>query len=269
MGAAGGGVAGDEGGGDFRVAAGGLVLAGQAGEELVEAELDLDADDGIVGAGHADVGLEGGALGEDAVVGGGDVGVGAEDGGDAAIEIPAEGLLFARGLGVEIDEDDLGGDFGEELVGFAEGVVAGGHEDAALEVEDGVLGAVIEGALVAAEAYGGGGVVAGTEQAAGALVRGGEDAHVVEDFALIPDVVAGGDDVGAEIEEFLGERGRDAEAAGRIFTVDDEEVDGVGSKQVGQVGLDDAAAGGAEDIADEENIHSWRLADLPIALDTD
>ena len=109
-GAAGGSVAGDEGGAHLGVALGGLELARHSGEEAVEDELALDADDGVVGAGHADVGLVGGAVVEDALVGGGDVGVGAEDGGDAAIEVPAEGDLFAGGLGVDVEEDDLGGD---------------------------------------------------------------------------------------------------------------------------------------------------------------
>ena len=68
-------------------------------------------------------------------------------------------------------------------------------------------------------------------------------------------MVAGGDDVSAEVEELFGERGRDAEAAGGVFAVDDEEVDGVGGDDVGEVLADDVAAGRAEDVADEENVH--------------
>jgi hypothetical protein len=63
----------------------------------------FDADDGVVRAGHAYVGLVGGAVGEDALVGGGDVGVGAEDGRDAAVEIPAEGDIFRCGFGVDVE----------------------------------------------------------------------------------------------------------------------------------------------------------------------
>jgi hypothetical protein len=68
-------------------------------------------------------------------------------------------------------------------------------------------------------------------------------------------VVAGGDDVRAKVKELLGERGRDAETAGGVFAIDDEEVDGVGFENVGEVFTNDVAAGGAEDVADEENIH--------------
>jgi hypothetical protein len=72
-------------------------------------------------------------------------------------------------------------------------------------------------------------------------------------------VVAGGDDVRAEIEELVCDGGREAEAAGRVFAVDDEEIDGIGFKDVREVFADDVAAGGAEDVADEEDIHSKSL----------
>jgi hypothetical protein len=94
MGAAGGSFAVDEGGAHLWIALGGFELAGHAGEEAGEDELFFYADDGVVGAGHADVGLVGGSVGKDALVGGGDVGVGAEESGNAAVEIPAEGYFF-------------------------------------------------------------------------------------------------------------------------------------------------------------------------------
>lgn len=86
-------------------------------------------------------------------------------------------------------------------------------------------------------------------------MRFGGDGHVFEDLALVPDVVAGGDDVGTEIEELFGDGGRDAEASGGVFAVDDEEIDGVGFEDVREVFADDVAAGGAKDIADKKDIH--------------
>jgi hypothetical protein len=68
-------------------------------------------------------------------------------------------------------------------------------------------------------------------------------------------VVAGGDDVGAEVEELFCDGGGDAEAAGGVLSVDDEEVDGVGFEDVGEVFADDVAAGGAEDVADKKDVH--------------
>src|ERR1700678_1786638 len=83
----------------------------------------------------------------------------------------------------------------------------------------------------------------------------GGDSHVFEDLAFVPDVVASRDDVGAEVEEFFRDGWRDAEASGGVFAVDDEEIDGVGFKDVGQMFVDDVAAGGAKDIADKEDVH--------------
>ena len=99
------------------------------------------------------------------------------------------------------------------------------------------------------------GVVGGTDDAAAADVGIGRDGHVFKDLFFVPDVVAGGDDVGAEIEEFFSDGRCDAEAAGCIFAVDDEEIDGVGLEDVGQMFTNDMAAGGAEDVTDEEDIH--------------
>jgi hypothetical protein len=190
--------------------------------------------------------------------------VGAEDGGDAAVEVPAQGGLFAGGFGVEVDEDDLGVgvalDLGEEVVGLAEGVIGGGHEDAALHVDDGVLGAVAQRAFVEAEAGGAVREVGGADDAAAAHVGVGGDGHVFDNLFFVPDVVAGGDDMRTEVEEFFGDGGGDAEAAGGVFAVDDEEVDGVGFEDVGEVLAYDVAAGRSEDVADEENVHLWILA---------
>ena len=68
-------------------------------------------------------------------------------------------------------------------------------------------------------------------------------------------MIAGGDDVGAEVEELVGDGGGEAEAAGGVFAVDDEEINGVGFKDVGEMFADDVAAGGAEDVADKKDVH--------------
>jgi hypothetical protein len=86
-------------------------------------------------------------------------------------------------------------------------------------------------------------------------VRVDGDVDVLEDFFLVPDVVAGGDDVRAEVEELFGDGWGEAEAAGGVLAVDDEEVDGVGLEEVGQVLVHNVPAGGAEDIAYKQNLH--------------
>ena len=187
------------------------------------------------------------------------MGVSTDESGDPPVKVPAEGHFFAGGLAVDVEEDDFGlgfaVDLGQELVGFAEGVVAGGHEDAALKVDDGVALASRQLALIDTEARSANSVVGRAQDAAAANVGFGGDGHVLEDLALVPDVVAGGDDMGAEVEEFFCDGGGDAEAAGGVFAVDDEEVDGVGFKDVRKVFADDVAPSGAENIADKEDIH--------------
>ena len=255
MGAACSSITGDEGGAHLWVALRGLELPGHSCEETREDELFFNADYGVVWTGHAYIGLVCGAVGKDALVGGWDVRVGAEQGGDAAIEVPAEGHFFAGGLAVEVEEDDLCFDFAKELVGLAEGVVAGGHEDAALEIHDGVGLAGGELALVDAESWCAYSVVGWTKDATAADVGVGWDGQVFEDFFFVPDMVAGGDDVGAEIEEFFCDGGSDAEAASSVFAVDDKEIDGIGLEDVGQMFAHNVAAGGAKDVADKEDIH--------------
>src|ERR1700721_1393191 len=147
-----GSVAGDQGSAHLRVALGWLELAGHSGEETCENQLFFNADDRVVWSGHAYVGLVGCASGENALVCRGNVGVGTEQSGDATVEVPPKGYLFAGGFAMEVEENDLCGDLAEKLVGLAKGVVATRHEDAALEVHDGIALAVAEFALVDSEA---------------------------------------------------------------------------------------------------------------------
>src|SRR6202041_3755238 len=63
-------------------------FCGQSIAEALHEGFFLHADDGIVRAGHSDVGDVGGAAGKHAIIGGGDVGVGAEHGGNFAVEMP-------------------------------------------------------------------------------------------------------------------------------------------------------------------------------------
>ena len=106
-------------------------MPGMPVRNLCSDEIFFDADDAVVGAAHAHIGLVGGAAGQHALVGGGNVGVRAQDGSDAAIEMPAHGDLFAGGFGMKIDEDDFGLDAGQQVVDGVEGVVGAVHEDAA------------------------------------------------------------------------------------------------------------------------------------------
>ena len=93
--------------GEAHVALGDLEARRSMHQEAVQHLVDPEADDRLVGPGHADVAEEGGALRQHALVGGRHVGVGADHRADPAVEIEAQRLLLAGRLGVEVDEDHL------------------------------------------------------------------------------------------------------------------------------------------------------------------
>ena len=159
--------------------------------------------------------------------------------------------LFAGHLRVEVDELHLDGgiELAQDLVGLAERAIGGRHVDAALQIDHGAIDAAAACDTYRTPLPGAFGVVGGTQQAR--LPR-----QVIEDLALVPDVIAGGQHVEPEREEVLGDRRRNAEAAGRILGIGDRQVDVIRRDDVLQVIGDDAAAGRSEDVADEENVHA-------------
>jgi hypothetical protein len=70
-------------------------------------------------------------------------------------------------------------------------------------------------------------------------------------------MVAGRDGVNTVTEQFLGDVGRDAVAAGGIFTVGDDDIKAVRLLQLGKKFFDRASAGTADDVTDEQNFH-WK-----------
>ena len=70
-------------------------------------------------------------------------------------------------------------------------------------------------------------------------------------------MIAGGQHVGAQVEELFGDLGREPEAAGGVFGVDDEQFDLMRLAQVVQMFAHNAAACAAEDVADEEDVQCF------------
>ncbi len=68
-------------------------------------------------------------------------------------------------------------------------------------------------------------------------------------------MVAGGENVRAEIEQLVGDGGCQTESTGGVFRVDNHEIDAVAGDDVTDVFPYDATAGAAEHIADEEDAH--------------
>ncbi len=124
-----------------------------------------------------------------------------------------------------------------------------------------VVHAALRDALIDAVAGKAGLKVGRAQHAAGAFVTaGGDGVEIVDQVALVPHVVAGGEHVGAHVEDLLGELRGQAEASGGIFGVDDGEVDRVRLADVADVLADDFASRAAEDVADKEDVQKQLLA---------
>jgi hypothetical protein len=90
------------------------------------------------------------------------------------------------------------------------------------------------------------------------MAAGWNRVEVVDQLALVPHMVAGGENIGAQVEELIGDLRGQAEASGGVFGVDDGEVDRVRLAHMADVLADDLSSRTAEDVADEENVQLVR-----------
>src|SRR5579862_2234013 len=140
---------------------------------------------------------------------------------------------------MKVDEDHFGFDVLQQFVGGAKGIVVGGHENAPLKIDHGVRNALFR-ALIHTPTRHVRGVVRRTQQAAGrAVLVAVGTLKIIDDLALVPDVVAGGDDIDAQFEQVFRQRTGNAETAGRVFSISDDEIDGAVFNQPGQTIFDD------------------------------
>ena len=141
----------------------------------------------------------------------------------AAIDEMAEALLLAGGFRMEIEDDGVGlflqrrgveNGFGclERVVEFRV------HEHAAHDIGDQHAGAVAGVIKARAAPWRARGVIRRAQELIVALAEN-------DRFLLVPDMVAGGDDIGAGIDGFEEDILGDAEAAGGILAVDDDEIE--------------------------------------------
>ena len=72
-------------------------------------------------------------------------------------------------------------------------------------------------------------------------------------LALVPGMIAERDRVGAGVDEFLVDRLGDAEAAGGVLAVDDDEIERPVADHAGQMFRDGGAPGPADHVTDEKN----------------
>ena len=136
---------------------------------------------------------------------------------------------------------------GHLAVGGAERIVQIRHVDAAHHVEH-----------AHAAPVGGPRHVAAAPRRVGVVHRANQprlDADVLEDFLLVPDVIAGRDDIHALRDQAVADLARDAVAAGRVLAVGDDQIDPVMRDERANAHPHQVASGAADDVADEEQFH--------------
>jgi hypothetical protein len=75
--------------------------------------------------------------------------------------------------------------------------------------------------------------------------------EILDDFFPLPDVVSAGEDISARGEKILGDSRGDAEAGGRVFTIDDAEVYFALRENIREPVVNDFAAWRAYDVSNE------------------
>jgi len=80
--------------------------------------------------------------------------------------------------------------------------------------------------------------------------------EVINDLALIPDVVSRGENVNSQVEKVFCQRTGNAKACRRVLAISDDQVDGLIFHDGREFLLHDVAARPSEDIANEENAHA-------------
>src|SRR5688572_3908131 len=205
--------------------------------EAPDDDVLIHPEHGIARADHARVRHVSGALRKDARVRRGHVRVGTDDGGEAAVEMPAHRDLLARRFGVPI----------EEAVEGAERVVGGRHERPSDRVHH---KNVLDHDPPSSR-------IAGREVDRPDRER--EQLDVVEELALVPDVVPVRDHVRAGGIELARDVGRETRAARGVLTVHDREVDPIFLPELRQERLDRVAPRTTNDVANKQNLQGLAM----------
>src|SRR5205823_1773461 len=139
-------------------------------------------------------------------------------------------------------------EFGEELFEPGEGVVERIHEEPAHQVDD-------ENAPLADRMQpptGAGGSLREVCRAQDAGIA----LDIGDDFALVPDVIAGGQDIDFGVVKFAAEAFGQAAAGRRVLGIDDDQVEGEPTTQGRHVLFYGLTAGPSDNIATKQDFHT-------------
>ena len=180
------------------------------------------------------------------------MGVGADDERHTPVDEMSHRHFFARCLTVEIEQDDIGvaaqppgrQHFGDRRERIVERV----HKQPCHQVEndDAPTARIPEFRDTT------------PRRALGEIIGPQNSRFLVEmrnDIALVPHMIAGGDDIDPRRVELVADFRRDAEPASRVFAVHDDEIYVVAFAQPGHVTGNRLAPGPADDIAANHHTH--------------
>ena len=143
----------------------------------------------------------------------------------------------------------------QQTIRRAKRAIVMNHEYPALQVDHGVRHPAAGNAFVVPTAGSSRRIIRRTQHPTRVASVRHSRGEIVVDLFLVPNVIAGSEDIGAQIEELFANRGRNAESTRRILHINDQEFDLVGFDQVMEVIANDLAPRTAEDVTDEENLH--------------
>ena len=179
------------------------------------------------------------------------MGVGACQRADAAVQVPAHGLLLRGGLGVKVHQHNGRpvGQLGQQAVDRGERAIEVADEKPADEVDH--QNAADDGVSAPGR---GGGVVERTQ-------HGQVRVEVRHYLGLVPNVVARRDDVYAAGQQLPGGLGRNAEAAGGVLAVRDNQVERELTAKARKHGANGIPAGPSHHVANHQDTQDlgWLL----------
>ena len=219
----------------------------QLGEKFLQNDVLVHADHRVIGSRHPRVCLVRSPVRQDSRIGCWNMRVRADHRRNAPVEIPSHCHFLAGQLRVKIDEADLylGRQGGEQRVGFSKRTIRRGHVCAPLEIENRAVDAVArlgDDHAAPGEVFN---VICRTQQPRLA-------GEIIVDLALVPDVIAAGQDVETVSEQVLGELRSNAESARGVFRIGDRQIDFFRRNDLFEMPRDKVPADGAENIADKK-----------------
>src|SRR5437879_1403827 len=123
----------------------------------------------------------------------------ADDRGHPSVKIPTKSDFLGGSFGMKVDKDNFSLDLLQKFIDEPKRIVAGTHEHASLEIDDGVVCAILLSFIHSPTRHGRG-KICRTQQSPRRTVRVAiRHLKIFDDLSFVPDVIAGSHHVDAKI----------------------------------------------------------------------